>query len=147
MNCSEPPERPGSGTWAWNLEYKYRTEITYTCGPFGNFKGEDGEKYTELVSYCAWNKTWTPSVLDPCVAASCQVIPFPDPGTGLVYQPEEGSSLSLQSEFTVYNPKIKPKFQMNFPGPDFCKGNGDIMLIVGIYPMVNTLLNIYHLIS
>ena len=76
-------------------------------------------------------------MLGPCVAASCQVIPFPDPDTGLVYQPEEGSSLSLQSEFTVYNPKIKPKFQMNFPGPNFCKGNGDIMLIVGIYPMVN----------
>ena len=142
VNCSEPPERPGSGTWAWNLEYKYRTEITYTCGPFGNFKGEDGERYTELTSYCAWNKTWTPSELDPCVAASCQVIPFPDPGTGLVYQPEEGSSLSLQSEFTVYNPRIKPTFQMNFPGPDFCKGNGDIMLIVGTYPMVKGFLKL-----
>ena len=136
VNCTDPPERPGTGTWDWNLEYKYGTEISYTCGPFGNFQGPDGEKYSEQISYCAWNKTWTPSVLDPCVAASCQVIPFPDPGTGLVYQPDGDNSISLQSEFTVYNPRIKPKFEMKFPGPEFCKGNGDIMLVVGTYPIV-----------
>lgn len=70
------------------------------------------------------------------MAASCQVIPFPDPGTGLVYQPDGDNSISLQSEFTVYNPRIKPKFEMKFPGPEFCKGNGDIMLVVGTYPIV-----------
>ena len=31
------PEKPGAGTWEWNGELIYETEILYTCGPYGNF--------------------------------------------------------------------------------------------------------------
>ena len=37
VNCTEPPEKPGAGTWEWNGELVYETEILYTCGPYGNF--------------------------------------------------------------------------------------------------------------
>ena len=37
VNCTEPPEKPGAGTWEWNGELIYETEILYTCGPYGNF--------------------------------------------------------------------------------------------------------------
>ena len=48
--------------------------MTYTCGPYGNFQGgETGGKYDLVVSTCGWNRSWTPSSLDPCVATSCQV--------------------------------------------------------------------------
>ena len=138
MNCTDPPEKPGSGTWEWNGDFKFGTQISYTCGPFGNFQNGTGAKYPELVSSCAWNKTWVPSVLDPCVATSCQVIPFPPPETGLMYQPEDENSISFQSEFMVYNPRLP--FVMRFPGAQFCDGNGDIMMVVGTYPSVNILL-------
>ena len=64
VNCSEPPARPGAGTWEWNKEYSYQTSIIYTCGPYGNFKNEEGQKYEEFITECAWNKTWMPPVLD-----------------------------------------------------------------------------------
>lgn len=73
VNCTDPPEKAGSGTWEWNGEYKFDTKITYTCGPFGNFENGTGSKYPELISTCAWNRTWVPGQLDPCVATSCQV--------------------------------------------------------------------------
>ena len=66
MNCSKPPERPGAGTWEWNKEYSYETSIIYTCGPYGNFRNAEGQMYEELITECAWNKTWAPSVLDEC---------------------------------------------------------------------------------
>ena len=37
VNCSEPPEKPGAGTWQWNGSFEYKTRISYTCGPYGNF--------------------------------------------------------------------------------------------------------------
>ena len=73
VNCTEPPERPGTGTWEWNGNYKYGTEITYTCGPFGNFIDSTGENYPVTVARCSWGQVWDPIVLDPCVATSCQV--------------------------------------------------------------------------
>ena len=66
INCTEPPQRPQSGTWEWNHSYKYLTKIFYTCGPFGKFKSPNGELYAATTSVCAWNKTWTPPLLDPC---------------------------------------------------------------------------------
>ena len=75
VNCTEPPERPGSGTWEWNGEYKYGTYIVYTCGPFGNFMNESGYKYPVTVASCSWDQAWDPPQLDPCVATSCQVKP------------------------------------------------------------------------
>ena len=130
VNCTDPPEKPGSGTWEWNQELSYATEILYTCGPFGNFQSESGDKYPDLTVHCAWNKSWTPAKLDPCVATSCQVIPFPDEDTGLVYQPEGEDSIDFDSEFNVYNPRIPHK--MNFPGAEFCSDNKEIMMIVGV---------------
>ena len=73
VNCTEPPERPGSGTWEWNGEFKFGTDIVYTCGPFGNFMNESGYKYPLTLATCSWGQLWDPPQLDPCVAASCQV--------------------------------------------------------------------------
>ena len=112
----------------------------------------------KVVSTCAWNKTWSPSVLDPCVAASCQVknsiinchktvlkynpwiqvIPFPPPDSGLVFQPDPDNPITLQSEYNVYNPKLP--LTMGFPG-DFCGDNGNLMMIVGSVPKVPILIN------
>ena len=88
-----------------------------------------------MVSTCAWNKTWSPGTLDPCVAASCQVIPFPPPDIGMQHAPDEKNQITLESEFNVYNPRLP--FTMKFPGSDFCGENGDIMMIVGSIPKVN----------
>ena len=141
MNCSAPPpERPASGTWEWSSldSLEFGTEVTYTCGPYGNFQGgETGGKYDMVVSTCGWNRSWTPSTLDPCVAASCQVIPFPPPDIGMQHAPDEKNQITLESEFTFYNPRLP--FTMNFPGPQFCGDNGDIMMIVGIIPEVHNL--------
>jgi hypothetical protein len=30
--------KPGAGTWAWDGSYKFGTNISYTCGPYGNFQ-------------------------------------------------------------------------------------------------------------
>ena len=92
-------------------------------------------------------------MLDPCVAASCQVnnflkiyrkaillptpwlqvIPFPPPDSGLVFQPDPDNPITLQSEYNVYNPKLP--LTMGFPG-DFCGDNGNLMMIVGSVPKV-----------
>ena len=78
-------------------------------------------------------------------------MPFPDPDTGLIYQPENENSISFTSEFLVYNPRLK--YTMNFPGIDFCGDNGGVMLLVGTFPAVrkkahnkqlNLLNNIYR---
>ena len=110
----------------------YATEVLYTCGPFGNFQGQDGIKYAELVSTCAWNKTFSPPSLDPCVATSCQVIPFPPPEVGMEYSPDENNKITLASEFNIYNPRLP--MEMQFPGTEFCSDNGDILLLIGAIP-------------
>ena len=38
VNCSSPPERPGAGTWEWDGSQTFHTEVTYTCGLYGNFQ-------------------------------------------------------------------------------------------------------------
>ena len=48
-----------------------------------------GEKYEVLTSVCGWNQSWVPGVLDPCVATSCQYIPFPPPHLNMRYVPDE----------------------------------------------------------
>ena len=84
-------------------------------------------------SICGWNKSWVPSELDPCVATSCQVIPFPPPETGMVFQQDPENPITLQSQYNVYNPRLP--MDMGFP-PDFCGDNGNIMMIVGSVPQV-----------
>ena len=86
----------------------------------------------KIVSSCAWNKTWVPSVLDNCAATSCQVIPFPPKGIGLQYTPDEKNNISLASEFSVYNPALP--LTMKFPGGQFCGDNQEQMMIVGTIP-------------
>ena len=63
-------------------------------------------------------------------------MPFPDPDTGLIYQPENENSISFSSEFIVYNPRLK--YTMNFPEINFCGESDDISLIVGSFPAVST---------
>ena len=62
-----------------------------------------------------------------------QVIPFPPPDSGLVFQPDPDNPITLQSEYNVYNPKLP--LTMGFPG-DFCGDNGNLMMIVGSVPKV-----------
>ena len=64
-------------------------------------------------------------------------MPFPDPETGLIYQPENENSISFTSEFIVYNPRLK--YTMNFPEINFCGESDDILLIVGSFPAVSTM--------
>ena len=68
-----------------------------------------------------------------------QVIPFPPPDIGMQHAPDEKNQITLESEFTVYNPKLA--FTMKFPGPEFCGDNGDIMMVVGSVPQVGPLLS------
>ena len=134
VNCTdEPPERPSSGTWEWSGGIEYATTATYTCGPYGNFENPGGVKYESVESVCAWNKTWSPAVLDKCVATYCQVIPFPPEETGMIFEPDPLNPITLQSEYTVYNPRLPLKMQ--FP-QSFCGDNDQMMLIVGRIPRV-----------
>ena len=80
---------------------------------------------------CGWNRSWVPSELDPCVATKCQYIPIPPPETGMIYLPDSSNSLSLQSDLSVYNPRLP--LSMNFPGPEFCEEDS-LFLIVGSIP-------------
>ena len=49
VNCGEPPERPGAGTWEWNGNYSYTTQISYTCGPYGKFCYSNGKCVEEVI--------------------------------------------------------------------------------------------------
>ena len=110
------------------------------------FQDPQGAKYEELTSVCGWNKSWVPEVsdddsvivksscdasqvFDPCVATSCQYIPFPPSDLDMVYVPDDQNSLSLLSELSIYNPRLP--FSMKFPGAQFCQDNGEILMIVG----------------
>ena len=68
------------------------------------------------------------------------VVPFPDPDTGLIYQPENENSISFSSEFIVYNPRLK--YTMNFPDINFCGESDDILLVVGSFPAVSYILKL-----
>ena len=118
MNCSSPPLKSSVGTWEWSGDFHYGTEVLYTCGPYGSFQAADGSLYEELSAVCAWNQTWSPAVLDPCVATSCQQIPFPPKQTGLVYLEDPENPLSPPGS-TVYNPSLP--FEMAFPGGDLTR--------------------------
>ena len=72
-----------------------------------------------------------------------QVIPFPPPDSGLVFQPDPDNPITLQSEYNVYNPKLP--LTMGFPG-DFCGDNGNLMMIVGSVPKVLIYQFLYYLI-
>ena len=63
------------------------------------------------------------------------MVPFPDPETGLIYQPEDENSISFTSEFIIYNPRLK--YTMNYPNIDFCGEGDNIMLLVGSFPAVS----------
>ena len=54
----------------------------------------------------------------------------------MLHAPDEKNQITLESEFTVYNPKLA--FTMKFPGPEFCGDNGDIMMVVGSVPQVGS---------
>ena len=52
VNCTHPPEKAAAGTWEWNGNLNYGTEVLYTCGPYGNFLDAEGFLYEELISRC-----------------------------------------------------------------------------------------------
>jgi hypothetical protein len=111
VNCTAPPVKAPVGTWEWDGDFQYGTEVLYTCGPYGNFMAADGGLYEELVARCAWNQTWLPPVLDPCVSTSCQQIPFPPKQTGFLLLEDPENPLSPPGS-TVYNPKMP--FEMSY---------------------------------
>lgn len=134
MECDDPPLKHEAGTWEWDGNYNYGTQVLYTCGPYGNFQREDGSLYEYLVSKCTWGRTWDPPVLEPCAATSCQLVPFPPKATGLVHLPDVENPITLESEFTIYDVSLPQK--MNFPS-DFCGAEDRIMLVVGRFPLEN----------
>ena len=131
VNCTEAPEKPGAGTWEWSKSIAYGTEAHYTCGPYGNFIGGDGEMYETTISKCEWNKTWTPSVLDPCVAKSCPVIPFPPDETGMILLQDPDNVITLESASAKYSPRIPAA--VLFPGAEMCT-DGGVFMVVGTIP-------------
>ena len=142
VNCTEPPEKPESGTWEWDGGIEFENSIEYTCGPYGNFENLDGTLSEKIVSTCEWNKTWTPSALPPCVATSCQVIPIAPPETGMLYLPDPENPMTITSDYAIYNPRLP--YTMNFPGPQTCADKGDILMIVGSTPRVILIYNIFN---
>ena len=132
MNCTEPPERSLTGTWDWSGDVDYLTQIHYTCGPYGKFINSEGVRYETLVSVCEWNKTWTPSNLDPCVAASCPVIPFPPDETGMILFEDPDNVITLESDSAKYSPRLP--VSLAFPGAEICTDKGDILMLVGSIP-------------
>lgn len=125
--------RPPSGTWNWNGGINYRNNITYTCGPYGKLRLDNGTTVSSLVSTCAWNKTWSPATLPPCIATHCPIIPFPPPSTGLIFHTStaKGSdSFLLTSQFSAFGPRIPAR--LPFPGPGFCQAEQkQVMMAIG----------------
>ena len=126
VNCSSPPPRPSAGTWEWDGALTYLSSATYTCGPYGDFIGQDGASYGEVVAECAWNKTWVPPVLDECAATYCQVVPFPPARVGMEYVPSAESSMSFTSKYSRYNPPVP--YKMSWPD-GFCDGAQKLLLV------------------
>lgn len=132
VNCTDPPERHQAGTWEWNGEYSYSTQIEYTCGPYGKFIDTGGNRYETFVSTCEWNKTWTPSFLDSCVAASCPVVPFPPTETGMILFEDPNNVITLESDSSKYSPRLPVSLKM--PQDNLCSSGGKVLKIVGIIP-------------
>ena len=93
--------RAETGTWEGQIRgvtsYNYTHKVTYTCGPYGSFKREDGSHYTELVSTCGWFREWEPPQIDECEPVACPQIPIPPPTTGLLHLQDEQNKIQLES--------------------------------------------------
>ena len=122
---------PPGGTWEWDKSIGYATEAHYTCGPYGNFIDAAGELYETLVSVCSWNKSWTPSEMDPCVAVACPVIPFPPEDSGMILMEDADNMITLETESSKYSPRLP--VTLKFPGAELCT-DGGVMLVVGTIP-------------
>ena len=126
VNCTEPPERPLTGTWSWSGDYSFSTQVIYTCGPYGQFLGQDGQLYPQLIAECLWNKTWSPPILDPCSVTSCQTMPTSPDDTGLVL-----TSGPESSDSQLFSPRL-PAI-VSIPPSGMC---GDMvkLMVVGKIP-------------
>ena len=121
--------------------------MSYTCGPYGQFRDASGNSYKAAVVECAWNRSWVPHVLEECVgertgrinsflmspfpASHCQVVPFPPKETGILFLPEPNSSFNFNSEFASYNPQLP--FTMSWP-EGFCDGLQKLLLVGNVLP-------------
>ena len=93
--------------------------------------------FDNVIATCAWNKSWTPDVLDPCAATSCQEIPFPPKEIGLVKVDDPLNPITMASKYAKYNPSLPlvGKTAMSFPVDwDFCGDNSLNLMIVGKIP-------------
>ena len=98
--------------------HQYNTKVLNT---YGKSQMENGDLEDNIVSTCMWNKTWTPSTLEPCVANSCPIIPFPPKFTGLLFESDKDSSFSVVSKYSKYSPKLPT--ELPIPA-DFCTKEG-----------------------
>ncbi|XP_059083225.1 sushi, von Willebrand factor type A, EGF and pentraxin domain-containing protein 1-like [Tigriopus californicus] len=74
--CGTPPSKPRGGTWIWNGETSYGTEIEYTCGQYAQFLDPTtNASYDVTRLQCLWSKKWSQETLDHCVWSSCNLIP------------------------------------------------------------------------
>ena len=151
VNCTEPPDRPGTGTWEWSGDYEYLTQILYTCGPYGQFISARASLYSQVIAECQWNKTWSPEVLDPCqgryfnsstnepfflyLVTACQTMPLADDETGLVLTQGPQSSKSQ-----LFSPRLPAK--LTVPEEGLCGTSSKIMVVGKIGEKARKSLNI-----
>ncbi|XP_059082778.1 uncharacterized protein LOC131880226 [Tigriopus californicus] len=127
VDCGNPPEKTKGGTRIWNGETVFGTEVRYTCGKHAKFVNrQTNELYQEAKISCQWNKTWSPTRLDPCIWSHCNYVPSPPASSGLIYEPQNGTEWIVESEYTSYTPHIPAK--VNVP---YNFGYGKVFYIEG----------------
>ena len=55
----DPPPKPSIGSYVWDGFKSYNTEVTYSCGPYGEFVAANGSRFTEAKSVCRWDTSWS----------------------------------------------------------------------------------------
>ena len=66
-SCLEdPPPKPEIGSYLWDGFKTYNTEVTYSCGPYGEFVADNGSRFEEAKSVCQWDTSWSDPEFTEC---------------------------------------------------------------------------------
>ena len=66
-SCSDdPPPKPSIGSYLWDGFKSYNTEVTYSCGPYGEFVATNGSRFEEAMSVCQWDGSWSDPGFGEC---------------------------------------------------------------------------------